>query len=616
MSGVWAVLARETNERRSVMLAALAFGLLPLVAGAAAGVARWGGADVRDDLALVVGLAFPLATAVAVGTSVVGRDVAERRLGFYFARPLSGFGIWAGKTLAAALVTLVAALLVWLPWTLSGGRRFLFADSSLLPHGTQVAGAAVVLVLLTAAAQVAGAMVRDRSGLLGYDLGLLLVVGTVYAAAVQRAVERGATAVFASLGPAILASLAAILLAGGAAHVIAGRGDARRGHVALSIVLWGALLVGGGVLHGALAWALAVAPGDPPLAALGRFSLVEPAPAGSFFVTQGASRLGYAPAFVVDVRSGRFLRAEKAEPGVVFTPDGAFAAWLRDGHPRALCTARLDEAPAVIATVSLPRPGDAWVAALAPGGARAVVVENGSVSMLETATGREVAHAAAPGTVQATFEADGHARLYRKLRPVRYSEFVLSDWDPVTGVVSDLGRIEAAAWIEGRSGDRLLVLKRDGLAVADAGSGRVLVGLPSTFVATTARFLEDGRVVAFENADAGERLVVFSADGRRDATIDVGAGRHFVAAETPAGEIVVADATRAAGVAFADPKTGRVRREADLGPASLAFWRMALVAGGRGSLESRLFVDGSGALVDRDPRTGVRRVVMAGSSNH
>ena len=54
MSGVWAVLARETNERRSVMLAALAFGLLPLVAGAAAGVARWGGADVRDDLALVV----------------------------------------------------------------------------------------------------------------------------------------------------------------------------------------------------------------------------------------------------------------------------------------------------------------------------------------------------------------------------------------------------------------------------------------------------------------------------------------------------------------------------------------------------------------------------------
>jgi hypothetical protein len=132
MSGLWAVLVREIRERRAIPLAALALGILPVIAGSIPALTRIGGTDVREDLAVVLGFAFPVAVALGLGVSVIGRDLAEGRLGFYFSRPISGFALWAGKMGATLILIGASALLVVLPAHLLTAEGFAFGANSYL----------------------------------------------------------------------------------------------------------------------------------------------------------------------------------------------------------------------------------------------------------------------------------------------------------------------------------------------------------------------------------------------------------------------------------------------------------------------------------------------------
>ena len=73
-------------------------------------------------MAFLFGVTFPIALAIGLGASVIGEDLAERRLGFYFSRPLSGWAIWASKNLAAILITLGTGLVFVLPVALLSGQ--------------------------------------------------------------------------------------------------------------------------------------------------------------------------------------------------------------------------------------------------------------------------------------------------------------------------------------------------------------------------------------------------------------------------------------------------------------------------------------------------------------
>src|SRR6188768_3876078 len=103
MRGFLAVFEREILERRVLPVAALGFGLmaavLPLVPGF-----RMGGfspAEVRGSIALGLCLLLSTLTALFLGGSVLTSDLLERRMGFYFSRPLSGWALWSGKAAAA-----------------------------------------------------------------------------------------------------------------------------------------------------------------------------------------------------------------------------------------------------------------------------------------------------------------------------------------------------------------------------------------------------------------------------------------------------------------------------------------------------------------------------------
>src|SRR5688572_31008663 len=107
MNAALAIARREVRERRSLLAAALILGLLPVALKRLLPVPA---DDIGELLSILLYLAFPTAVALAVGASIVGRDVVERRLGFYFSRPLSAGALWGGKFLGGALLVTAAYL--------------------------------------------------------------------------------------------------------------------------------------------------------------------------------------------------------------------------------------------------------------------------------------------------------------------------------------------------------------------------------------------------------------------------------------------------------------------------------------------------------------------------
>ena len=641
MSGLWAVLVREIRERRAIPLAALALGILPVIVGAIPALTRFGGDDVRENLAVVLGFAFPVAVALGLGASVIGRDVAEGRLGFYFSRPISGLALWAGKMAATTVLIGASALLVVLPAHFLTAEGFAFGADSYLnslkgflmgaPPGLPSAALfALPLVLLgTAGAHAAGTMLRSRSGLLPLDLGLLIATLFALAMAAWRIVDAGAPEMLRGVVLALLWGTLAAALAAGAVQVVAGRSDRRRGHLFLSAALWGTLLTGAGILHLALSWAFQTAPADLEFS----HGSVVGAPQGNYFALtsfDSRGRLGYHPAFLVDADSARFVRIPAMEP-LVFAEQGHKVAWLCSGRQRALCVAQLDATSSSVRTVVLAAgvadsdyPG---ILAISAEGDRVLLKDASGVAVVETSTGRLVAETKSPYAMEAYFESIDVVRLqYQLSTTAAGSEIALMEWNLRTGQVRETGRFANALWVMDRAAGHLLVTtSQGGLDLRSEETGlleRVILpasayrGRPGHPLSIQPRFMADGRVAAIVSEQDGDHLEVFPAGSGPavDRRIDV--GRIRLVGESTAGELLLEkwNEPGAQGLTlFVDAATGEVRKkEVGLRPA-VWNWRRGLRSeGAPGSLETRLFLTPDGALVDRDPVTGVRRVVVQG----
>ena len=63
-----------------------------------------------------------------LGSTIVGRDLSDRRLGFYFSRPLRGWTIFLGKLGGVLAVALGSTALVLTPSVVAGRRLPLFVS--------------------------------------------------------------------------------------------------------------------------------------------------------------------------------------------------------------------------------------------------------------------------------------------------------------------------------------------------------------------------------------------------------------------------------------------------------------------------------------------------------
>ncbi len=649
MSGLVAVAVREIRQRRAVLVAALVAGLLALAVPAFSALGRRDAREARELAALVFAAAFACAVAVVTGGGTITRELAERRHGFLFARPLSASAIWGGKTLAAWLLAVGSGVVVLVPAAVaSRGVHLLGAVSPWGDAAATLAVGAAVTLALVAFSHALALMVRSRvPWLLALDaVAAVVIVGAVAwtARALYHARAEGALGVVLV---AFAALAAAAALAGGLAQVSLGRTDPVRSHRALSSVLWGTLACGALLVAGYSRWVLGAGPGD-----LVRVGFVQAAPRGAWVALLGgraAARGDYRPAFLYDTESGRSVRLDTSERYgnlATFSADGRLAAWLAptgyaDTSPLQITTLDLiDPTARPAATALVLSPPAHYELALSDDGRRVAVLGRELLQVYELASGRLLASPRLPpgaGT-RLWFVAGGEAvRIEtRALARVAGSEawkapaeVVIRELDLRTRALAETGRIGSvtplAFWTmrHDLQGDRLVVTTSDAgvdiTTLRDGRTGTVLAELARTGAGQPrALFLCDGSIALATSAPAGAQLRLFTAAGTPGTAVELGpSGRISVVGEAAPGRVVVTawpTADAAAGQATAllvDPATAAVVRLAPgHSPLRSLPWSSGRVE--TGSVAARLFTTSDGGLALLDPGTGRFRTLLAG----
>lgn len=559
MRGFAAVLGRELFERRLLGVVAGALGMaavaLPLMPGfKPGGVAL---ADVQGGMAFGFALLLTVLMALFLGGSIVASDLAERRLGFYFARPLPGWAIWSGKMAAALVLVFGAGLLVLVPALLMGGNlnfNGIWGVGQILdvsgPGLFLAWGAGLFLLLFGAHA--ASVIVRSRSPWAVLDLAAAGVIAALFWTMVRRLAYEGVLlklevrgegerlGIVAWMELGFLAAILLSLLAASAFQVARGRTDPRRGHRILSGSLWGLLGTAALLFAGLGFWILAAGPGD-----LRGVNAVSASPAGSWIAFSGpaARRLGYSPSFLYDVKSGRSVRArfgllryEGGESSVLFSADGRRAVWLElDGprfQPSAVVVFRLSldwpGARPVRTSVSFRSPPRSL--ALSPDGRRLAAFDwQGRLTVDDIDAGRLLASVAYEG-LRPWLEFAGNDRLrlydlpfyqwygdggssYASTRSRGIAEL---DLTAAPLKVEPTGQIPGEQAIFGWSlapgAERAILRARGGLQLCDARTGKPLARLADG--KSHGAFLADGRIAVTRIQPV--ELRIFSPDGRSE----------------------------------------------------------------------------------------------------
>jgi hypothetical protein len=622
-----AVLLRELRERWMVVPAALLLGLFPFLAGLLPGQAR-SDAEARSGTALGICLILSLLLAAILGATVVARDLGERRLGFYFSRPLAGWAIAAGKLAAAALTALGAGLLALVPVALAGQWR---APASVLirsPRDTVLGFstdvlhwvASVLFVLLLAHA--VSVMVRSRSIWLLLDLtGAVVVAAVAWRAGTQLRFRTGIEPQARLLDGLLLAAIVA-LAAAAVVQITRGRTDLRRGHALLSLTLWS--LLGVSAL-GAVAytrWLL-----DVELSDLNRVDEVVAAPRGSWIAVSGNARhrSGYEPTFLLDPVSGRSLRIESTsslpwsiEP--LFSGDGRQVAWIEIESANLYRFYSATLGPGRLRRVATPvflsdRPPQ--TAALSPDGRRLAYREGSRLAVVDLATGRLLSMLplaieredwlsrlwfTPSGALQ--FATSTQSEGARALR-VWTVDLAHQHLEPASPPIE----IGYGLWTISPDARRLLSHVPSAgpyeskYLLIDVATGRRLAQLDTRRATSTAAFLADGRVVALGSGAGRISLHVLSPEGALERTVELPGEHASLAGEPLPGHLLLSILPQRIGVAGArclllDLATGAVR-EIGQGLTPIA-WPLT----GPESIGSHLLRRHFAELVRWDPQTG------------
>jgi ABC-type transport system involved in multi-copper enzyme maturation permease subunit len=623
MSAVFVVAMREIRERRFLLATALTLGLFPFVFMLLPGLSPEKAAEIRDTLALLISVSFPVAVAFAVGGSVVSRELAEGRLAFYFARPISAVSLWAGKFLGAIGLVVASTALTAGPVAAINGGLGLVGENR-LPYPLHVL--APGLFLFMGIAHVVATSYRSRSRLVILDL--VLAVGSVaaFVALLHGMMYAGAGPVFALSLPRMLALAALAIVLGTGIQIAVGRSDRQRSHRAMSFGVW--TLVGVFLL-GCFLWSRSVLDVRPTRLGGVGFGVQAAPRGGSSVVFMCESTREYNPVFILDGASGAYTRFSSERMSVpAFARDGrAFwvarrPAGLEYGLPT-LAIARFTEQAPRIDEVSL---GNDWreASALAVDdddddeGVRVVLGSKTEVGLVDGTSGATLGHAPG-GALAASFRPDGRIRLLQLLVQGRQGALVMSEWDPRRGAREERWRQEGEGIVVlvTLSAEKAFVFRpaTHGASVIDLETG-ASSPLPASEGKTRSSqpgpaglFLSDKRL----GACMANALYLFGAGATQVVALGDEASCWGLA-ETKAGEVAVGRWNGGRGIRhtlFVDAGRGTVLRdEKDLLPAG----GIGLAGGGAspeaGSFASRLFLDREGALLELRP-DGTRRVVVA-----
>jgi hypothetical protein len=637
MRGALAIAAREVRELRMVFVGAAIIGVLPLApfiwpAGPA-------GVHARAVGAAIFGAIVACGLASVVGTTILGRDLADRRLGFYFARPVSGFGIWAGKVAGGAAVVGAGLLLATLPGALAaGGAGRLSTEIFISSTWPNLGDAFIGLAVLYSLSIGAGIILRSRSGLAGIDL-LACAAATFFSARILRwlvlseVIEESHSA--AEMAVAVLA--AAVVVASAAA-IAGGRVDRRRVHAIFSAVLWSLMAVAIAVTGGLVLWIRSASP-----ASIETISYLAAAPRNGWIDIAGCTRnrFGYAANFLLDADSGRFLRLGAGQLGarnLSFSADGRRAAWWEpesggqfSGAHLAMLDLTSRDSQARQTKISRQ---DLWARlVLDEDGSRVAVLGYDQISIYEIGSDRLLAAVRIPGRgldiVRAFFQAPSTFRFVTHPWP-EYGEpekmLEVMDFDLTLRKL-----VRRASWpvlskfplvLVSPSQDRLLITgsMEQSLRLVDLDLGMELSRIPNDPGRRfSVRFLDDGRFAALGVAGGATTLRVFTVGGVELPAIPLGKSKVAILGDESAPGILIAALGNSSSEMHAvsidvDRAQSHVLGD-HLRPATFYEPVMTLDPSAlprAGSPATRLFETSTGGLVSIDPSTGTRKVILTG----
>jgi hypothetical protein len=627
MRGLLVVTARELAERRGLLGVALVAGVFPFTLPYL-GIK---GTEERALVALMLALCWTSATALLTGASVIGRDLAEARLGFFFARPLSCVSIWGGKMLAAALLTSATLVLSSLS----------LASLGLPDVATQVVTYAGIPRTLTVIAAVVAATIglahaasigyRSRSSWFAVDL-MLAAGAAAWAAHLFNAPSRHLL-MPPVIGLVVLAACA--LTAASAAQIAVGRTDARRGHAALSLVLWGVTLAGLAGLQARTRWLL-----NPGWSDLVSVDEAEAAPQGDWVAVIGPAR-GRGRArwtFLTNGRDGRSIAIGGAwNRTLAFAPSGRRAAWIESARTAVdtpiVSVLDLDGERLRPRARALPGHGARPEAiAVSPDGRRLLALERRAAVIADLEGGGASMRVPLPEgyTAHAAFAGSDHVRLFHR-DPARGASATLRvlDLDLARGSITEIGRIEGRGNASVRlapDGGHLLILilerpdRQPALTLHRADGTRLATLVPQGAVGRIhADFLADGSIAVVQK-DSAARLRLISPGGGEERALALGDPWSSVSlgGQPTPGQLLVGVASpdgRERETMLVEVASARVlQRFAGLTP-FVSSWFFSRDAGSLrpapGSLATRLFRTPDDGLVEVDLATGQRRSLLA-----
>lgn len=606
MSAVWTVAAREIRARRMVLVAALI--VAALLSFSFAALVRSGAT--KGDQALIALLfctSFPVAIALGVGASMMSRELGERRLGFYFSRPIPALHLWAGKLLAAAAVVLIAFACVQ--------ASLFFSTMDLAGYFQVLRVASPLLLFVMAIGHVVTSMYRARSPWFVADIVLAAASVGLFGRLVWTVVEAGAFLTLRPRLPFVLAAGVLALMGATAAQLAVGRTDVRRAHLALSVTAWISIFV---ILGGFAAWQRWLLGGAPTQAGGAGYPLIASPSGESIFFRGLIGRAGFRPYFVMSARSGAFLRiSPETFPMATFSADGHAAAWVSvpepweaDYRPR-LSVVRLGDGVKLVARKSMEH-AVRWhtVLTLHPDGRQAVIAGDGSVGLIDLDTARVGASVARPQVVAADVLADGRIRLFHTTSErAAASALAVAVWSPSDGSVVETLRVPGAALLT-RRGDIAVVatgLREKAILDLAAGTEHRVAGVHADPL-PRALVLANGRLAL----SMGPEVRIIDAAGATLAVVPLPAKSQASALREPEpGQLAVGVWSlllSERGTLFVDAGRGAVLREE---PGLLPAGAQGPGAQAEpGSLASRLFTNEDGGLVALEPG-GRRRVILA-----
>jgi ABC-type transport system involved in multi-copper enzyme maturation permease subunit len=315
---------RELEERRIVLIAAIAFALLPVLLAI---VPLQGTPSERILVAgRVLSIGFTISVALALGVTLIGRDLSSGRLSFYFERPVHASAIWLGKLAAALLLVTGAFAITYLPVVFVQGPSD--GDGRLLA-GVVIASAVAILLI----AHAVSTITRSHSWLIALDiLAMAVTVVAGYSLVVPLLKHGASTLAIAILCGICVGGLFSVAVAG-VWQLSRGRADRKQSHSAFSTALWSAVACVVLVATGIVLWVFTRGPEsmtfDHGTVAANRPELVI-----ATGELRGRLASGFRSAFILNSRTGEWQRApvDLTWWSLDFSADGSTVIWMTPVH--------------------------------------------------------------------------------------------------------------------------------------------------------------------------------------------------------------------------------------------------------------------------------------------